>query len=281
MAFKREVLLDIGINNSLGIRVSSLHFNFEIERSVKAETNYGKFTIYNAKKETREKTLVKDNNIVLKAGYKDEDNLSLIFFGLIQESSTKFQNIEYVTELYATDFGNNQSNIKKQTVNFSFNSGVSYSSIISDLASIMGVPIIGQELLSSIILNNGFVFHGTIIQLVRQLQKKLLAYDIGFYFDLGEMIIYSLSITPSQFGIVNLSPQSGLIGEVEEILDDEDEGTKRIKFVSLINPKIKPNTVMRIKSEKFTGGVIVEKVMHKGGNIGIEEFITEGEALIG
>jgi hypothetical protein len=278
MAFGRIVELDVGVNNNLGIRISGLHFNFEIERSVEQESNYGRFNIYNAKKETREKALIKDNNIVLRAGYRDENNLGMIFFGLIQQSTSKYDDTNYITEVYATDFGNNQTNIKKTIVNFNYNAGTTIASILQNIATIMSVPIIGLNNVSGILLNNGFVFYGTLIQLIRQIQKKLLAYNVGFYFDLGEMVIYNIE-TPSEFDIVNISPQSGLIGEVEEIIDDEDDGVKRISFTSLLNPKLKPNTVVRVKSNKITGGFIVKKIIHRGGIIGTEEFITEVEAL--
>ena len=54
MAFQRVTQLDIGLNNNTGVRISNLNFTFELERSVEAENNYMKLTIYNAKRETNQ-----------------------------------------------------------------------------------------------------------------------------------------------------------------------------------------------------------------------------------
>lgn len=279
MAFQRITQLDIGLNNNTGVRISNLNFTFELERSVEAENNYMRLSIYNAKRETRDKILIKDNSVFLQAGYEDEKNLGLIGAGIIQQSTTKLENTDYVTEITVLDFGSNQINIKKQKADFNFTAGTSYSSIVQYLGNIMNVPVTGLQNISSLLLNNGIVFHGTIIQLIRKLQKKLRAYNVGLYFDLGEMVIWKTDEMPTQFGVINLSPQSGLLGEVEEIIDDEDDGLKRIKFLSLMNPKIKPQTVIRIKSKKLTGAFIVQKVTFRGGNISTDEFIVEVEAL--
>lgn len=280
MAFGRVLQLDIGNNNGIGLRVSGLNFTFEVERSVERENNYARINIYNAKKETRDKVLIRGNNISLKCGYRDENNLGLVFFGVIEQSTSRRENSEYITEIYATDFGSNQINIKKQITSFNFSPGITYSTVLQNLSSILNVPISGIENVSSIVLNNGLVFYGTIIQLVKLLQKKLNSYGVGLYFDLGEMVIYNLGTQSSKFGIVRISPKSGLIGEVEEIIDEEDKGKKRIVFRSLLNPKLKPNTIIQVKSTKVNGAFAIQKIIFNGGNTGEEDFIAEVEALI-
>ena len=60
MAYNRQILMTVGINNLLALDISELNITFDITRSSKIEDNSASFTIYNAKMDTREKILIKD-----------------------------------------------------------------------------------------------------------------------------------------------------------------------------------------------------------------------------
>jgi hypothetical protein len=286
MAFKRIIELDVGQNNNTGIRISALNITFETERSVDFESNFGKFQIFNAKKETRDKMLIRGNNIVLRCGYEDENNLAIVFFGFIVESNSKKEGTEWITEIVARDFGSNRNNIDIIKVSLSYNAKTILSTVVSDIANIMEVPVIGTENISNIFLNNGFVFVGSVRNALRKVNKIAGINRIGIYFDQSEMVIYRKGTADTRFGVVSISPRSGLIGEVEEDNDDIEEKDvsqqqqvrKKIIFSSLLNPKLKPNSVVNIVSSKVTGAFIVEKVRHQGDNFG-GDFISQVEAI--
>lgn len=278
MAFGRLIEMDIGRNNNTGVRISSLNVSFDILRSSKSENNSGKFTIYNTKDQTRNNILIKGNNIIVRCGYKDENNLGIIFFGIIQESTSRKEGDTIISDIFASDFGNNLENKKSELINFNYSALTPFSAVIGDISAILSVPVIGLQNVSDIILNNGFVFYGTAVNAIKQLQKKLISSEIGLYFDLGEMVIYRKGTQDSRFGIVNISPTSGLLGEVQDITE-KDDATKRIKFYSLMNPKLKPNSVVRITSNKLSGAFILENVNYKGDNFG-GDFVVECEALV-
>lgn len=286
MAFGRIIEVDIGRNNNTGVRISNLNLSFDTERSIDFESNVGNFKVYNAKKETRDKTLIKGNNIFLRCGYKDENNLALTFAGYIVESSSRLEGTDWVTDIFARDIGNNVDNIIKSKRSLNYSPNTKMDVIITDIANIIGVPVIGIENISSIVLNNGFVFTGSFTSALKRLNKIVGINEIGIYFDQTEMVIYRKGTQDTRFGVVNLSPKSGLLGEVEEITDELEQKNevgqaqtrKIIKFTSLLNPKIKPNTVIRLNSVKVQGAFIVERVKNVGDNFG-GDFVTQGEAV--
>ena len=273
MAFKREIQALVGINNSLAVDIASLNISFDIMRSFDIEDNSASLSIYNAKEDTRKKVLTKGNDIILKAGYEDEGGAGQIFAGIITESTSRKNGTEWVSEIVATDFASNSENLLKETVSLSYASKSPISSVINDLIGIMGVPISGLQNASSVILNNGFVFSGYIKDAIREVEAILKANDIGVYFDNSEMVIYRLGIQDSSFGIVRVTENSGLVGEVEDITDDSyEDGKKRLAFTSLLNWKIKPNALVNLSTQKTSGTFIVERVNFVGDNMGGDFF---------
>lgn len=270
MASNRLVQLIIGQNNGLGLIISDLNIAFDIQRSYQISSNTATFTIYNAKKETRDKIVQKDNQIILKAGYEDE-GMGTIFSGLIFEGSSKKNGTEWITEIIANDYGKNITNIFKQTINFAYKEGIPINMVINDIASLLGLIVNGLENSAQIFMNNAKVFSGMIKDVIQNIANILKVNDIGLYFDSNEMVIYNLNRKTSKFGLVNINQNNGLIGSVEEITDNSDANAKkRYAFISLLNSKIKPNCLINLISENVQGLFIVEKANFKGDNFGGE-----------
>lgn len=268
MAFNRIVEVEIGNNIGTNLRLSNLDIAFEIERSFDLSSNTANFTIYNAKEETRQKILKPKNNIIFKAGYEDEGNTGTIFTGIITESTSKKQDTEWMTEIQATDFSSNTSNLLKETAELSYSKRTPLSQIVNDVRGLLNVPLAGLDNITTV-LNHNFVYSGDMRGLIKELEKVLLPINLGLYFDNSEMVIYVLGQQNSKFGTVRITPQSGLIGEIEEIKDDKkDDGKKRYSISTLLNPKIKPNVLVQVQSSKVNGLFIVEKVRFTGDNFG-------------
>jgi hypothetical protein len=268
MAFNRQIQLLIGENKGLNLVISDLNVSFDIIRNYKSESNTATFTIYNAKKETRDKIIQKDNNIILKAGYEDE-GIGIIFSGLVFEGSSKRQGTEWITEIIAIDYGKNITNIFKQTVSFSYKEGISITTVINDIIAILNISVSGLENASQIILNNAKIFSGTLKNVIKNITNILKVNGVGLYFDNNEMIIYNLGEQNTKFGIINITPTSGLLGSPEEIIDNSDVNKKkRYNLTSLMNSKIRPNALINLKSENINGLFIVEQVNFQGDNFG-------------
>lgn len=275
MAYKRSVELVVGGNNNLGLLISALDISFDIERSYKIESNTARFTVYNAQKETRDKILTVDNNIILKAGYEDE-GIGTIFTGVIFESRSKKTNTEWVTEIIANDYGANNSNIYKYIINNAYKAGIPINTVILDLISLLGITVNGLDNSSDIYVNNAKVFSGLLKNVVNNIRNVLKVNGCGLYFDNSEMVIYKLGQQVSTFGVVNVSAKSGLVGEVEEITKNTKKDDiivkKRYAFMSLMNPKIRPNSLINLESDNVNGLFIVEKVNFRGDNFGGSDF---------
>jgi hypothetical protein len=271
----------VGDNNGLGLEISNLNIEFDIDRSYKIESNTANFKVYNASKETRDKILTVNNNIILKAGYKDEET-GIIFNGIIFDAHSKKKKTEWITTIIANDYGANNINLYKTTINNAYKEGIPISMVINDIVGVLGITVNGLQNCSDIYMNNAKVFSGLLKDVMKNISNILKVHGVGIYFDSNEMVVYKLGEQISTFGIVNLTPQNGLIGEVEEITDNSKEDTtnssnnnkikKRYAAISLMNAKIKPNTLIRLESENVNGLFIVEKVNFVGDNFGGSDF---------
>ena len=280
MAWIRQIIMTVG-TGGIGTLISDLNISFEIERSIDESPNSGIFTIYNAKLETRQKILATGNNIVFSAGYEDEKNLSTIFFGTISKSTSRKEGIDWVTTIQAVDIANNKLGLNYNTVNLSFSAKTPLLSVVRDLSALLSIPVTGLRGLENITatLNNGFAYSGNITNLISSINSILSSYQTALYFDSSEMIVYRPGLPDSSFGIVRITPNSGLVGAVADISDEnEQDGKKRIGFQCLLNPKIKPNAVLSIASLSTSGSFIVEKVRFYGDNFG-GDFLCEVEAV--
>lgn len=278
MAFKRVITAIIGenaIKTGIGVKVSNLNMSFEIERSVTLSNNSAAFRIYNASEQTRAAILKKGYDIILKTGYEDEQNESSIFFGTIFEAKTNKEGPDIITELRCLDFGASKDGTN--IIELSYSPGTTKRVVVEETALKLSLPVSGTENIKGT-LNNGFTFAGKRANLLKRIQKLLRQEKLDVYFDSSEMIVYSPG-KPSKFGVVNISPESGLIGVVETLEEDgRTKGKKTVQFSCLLNPKIKPNTVINISNVKNNSGAyIVDKVIFAGDNFG-GDFFCEVEA---
>ena len=279
MAYNRKIECTIGQNNGLNLLLSDLNMTFDIKRSYNIESNTARFVIYNAKEETRNKILTKNNNITLSAGYEDEGT-GLIFSGFISDVSSTYTGLDWETEITGSDYGSNSTNIFNKFATYGYKEGMPISMVISDIASALGVVISGIENVSGIIMNNAKQFNGLIKDIVKMIDNILKVNDVGLYFDSNSMVLYKLKQKDSKFGIVNISSSSGLINSVEEITDNSNtDQKKRYAFNSLMNAKIKPNALINIQSAIVNGLLIVENVNYKGDNFGGTDFGCRIEAV--
>ena len=278
MAFNRIIEATIGTITGLNLKISDLNMSFEIERSNNVESNSANFTIYNAKKETRQQIEYAENNIIFKAGHVDEGNLGIIFTGIIIESSSRKENTEWITDIQATDFSSNTKNLLKETISLSYTKNIPLSVVINDIRGFLNIPLSGIENVTTT-LGHNFVYVGDIRGVIKKLEDILSVVNLGLYFDNSEMVIYVLGQQDSKFEVIKITPKNGLLGEVEEIKDNnKEDNKKRYSIPSLLNPKIKPNILIQLESSKVKGLFITEKVKFTGDNFG-GDFVCNMEVV--
>jgi hypothetical protein len=276
MAFGRVIELTIG-EGSVGTLISDLDIEFDLTRTNTKAYNAARFTIYNAKQQTRNEILSEGKNVVLKAGYADEGNLGIIFTGTITESISKKRGPDYVTTIMAMDIAANRQQLTYSTVSLSYTNNTLLSTILLDISGQIGIPIAGTENVT-IVMNNGFTFAGTLTNLIKRIEKILKADGLIFFFDNNEMVIFRPGTQDNRFGSALITPTSGLIGEIQVMNDasqqnptatDGDQSApdekKRIKFQCMINPKLRPNSVVILKSSALNGVFLIDKIRFFGG----------------
>lgn len=282
MAFGKKVEVIIG-KGETGLLVSDLNISFKVKRTNTLDQNTCGLTIYNAKEDTRSRILSEGSTIVVKAGYEDENNTSIIFIGTIVKAKNRKEDVNWVTEIEAVDLGKNQDQLKFSTLSLSYAPKTPLANIISDLAGTLGIPLSGIENVTSIE-NGSYVISGTIGTLVRDIQRKLKTNGLEMFFDNNEIVIFKTT-GATTVSVASISPDSGLVGSPDVFLDyaSEDQAAqktvvkKRVSFKCLLNPKLKPNSAFVLRSGDVNGVFIADTVEFTGDNME-GEFTTTVEA---
>lgn len=286
MAWDRIVELSIGTNGQ-GLLISDLHIDFKIERSVTLSENFAEFTIYNAKEETRNKILKIGNNLIFKAGYKDE-GISALFAGNIIESISLKEGSNIITKIKSVS-KSTKKELQYQTVSLSYGPKTSLIIPLQQIAGLAGAVVNGINN-ANILLVNGWVYVGSLNGAIRYIRNILNSYDIDMYIDNNELVVYQKGVA-SKFEVVILSYTGGLIS-VNNITEQEVSNRskkasstrkkainnkKRIGFEALIIPQLQINAPVTINTDKIKGTFLTEKLIFEGNNYG-GDFKVIGEA---
>lgn len=287
MAWDRYCKLSIG-PGAIGLLISDLDIEFEIQKSMKLSENFAQFKIYNAQFSTRNDILKQGNNVTFAAGYEDEGN-STIFIGQITRSISKKISCDWVTDIVAVTSRGKLKKIDAIPLTLSFAANSILSTIISQLASTLGLVVAGVEN-ANIILANGWVYQGTTGGALRYIQNILRNEGKDLYFNDDELVIYNIGIA-SKFEIVRLVYGGGLLS-IEDITEPPKESqgigkkrrkikevSKRIRFETILIPQLQLNAPVNVFGTDQDGTYIVEKLSFIGDNFG-GDYVCRGEAIV-
>ena len=263
MALGRICELTVG-SNGMGLLISDLDIEFDVERSLTFAENTAKFKIYNAKEETRSEVLRQGNNLMFKVGYEDETT-GLIFSGNITEANSKKVGPNWETEIFAVTGRGLEGRLISQYISLSFGPGSNLQQIIENLSRLYGFVIFGINN-ANIILPNGWSYVGVLGGAFRYVEEILKSNNKGIYRDNGEMVIYNKG-EASKFEVVLLTNNGGLLS-VEDITDEESGAVTKLRFESLIIPKAQVNSSVKIMNEKYNSVFTVERLQYTGNNFG-------------
>lgn len=233
--YGRKYRLLVANNKGNALDVSDLRCTFNASKTVLMQPNYSDISIYNLSAET-EATLIKEGyRVVLEAGYEGS-NYGIIFDGdVIQPIREKEDGTTYKLTLRALD-GDRFMNYG--FVNFSFLRGLSSRAQVAQLAAKAKNPSdlgsISEEL-EKTKLPRGKVMFGLARDYMKQIAQT---HKASFYVENGKVnIIKADEVKAGQ--IIDLSPQSGLIGTPEQT-------EFSIKVKALLNPQIHCNMLVHI-----------------------------------
>lgn len=274
MALGRVLELSVGTDGT-GLKLSNLDISFEIEKSKTLAENTAEFTIYNAKESTRNDVLKKGNNLIFKFGYEDE-TVATIFVGNIIDSYSEKKNADWITKIKASTVSSKDRAIDIIPISLSFTQNTPISEPINAIATASGLVVSGIENIDGINLINGWVFTGTFKGALRYLKSILDATSYSMYIDNNEIVIYKEGES-SRYAVSILSYLGGLFS-IKDI-SKAGEKEKRIEFTSLIIPKVRINSLVKVVNTNTNdGSYIIDKLKMTGSNFE-NECKMIGEAL--
>ena len=228
----REAELTIG-NLVTATVITGLRIQFMITKDLQGFPNLAEISIFNLNEDTRSKIQNEFENLVLKAGYKD--NLKTIFTGDLRNVTKTRIGPDLITTIFAAD-GNKDFN--EAFYNKSFNDGSKVTDIITDIVSefeevtkgvIEGVNTAAQKVF-------GATFSGNSSEVLDQLGDEN---EFDWSIQNGKVDIIARdsyvdeqTVITSRTGMIN-SPTITEIG---------------IDVKTLLNPSILPGRLIKVES---------------------------------
>lgn len=269
--FHRQATIQIGTGPNLSgtaLQIQNLRILFHIKKTSTPDFNLASVQIYNLSKETRDKinAIELGNIVVVKAGYVGTPQ-EIIFVGNTVLSSVSIEPPNAITKIEAQDGKTGMYQLK-------FPNGISYKpgsfavKILKDILKLTALDIkhIDWTKISDRQYKNGFCFQG---------DAKVLFTNVCNYIG-AEWSIQNNQMKIIPVGradtakIIYLTPETGLIGSPEKLLDDAVAlynkqqkvkltgvtGKKYRKAIGggykikcLLQPFIEPGTLVQVKCE--------------------------------
>ena len=238
-----------------------LHISFSIERSEKEAANTGKVSIWNLNNEHIDALKEDDCIAVLKAGY--QDNMPLIFTGVVTFGSTELDGSDTVTDIEVTD---TRVELRDTYVSLSYSGKVNTKDIIDDTAGQMGVTVSYSYNAEFSELPNGYSYIG---QAKNVLTKMCDTSGLVWSIQNGVLQIKKPNDVMLREVYV-LSPDTGLLGIPKKItVSKEEEGEKTESgwdVVYLMNAAIDIDDYVYLESKLVKGYFRVAQIKIEGDN---------------
>lgn len=252
--FNRISSVSIGPENSPGVTFSGLRMSFNVMKSVEADSNKAKITIFNISETSRNLILKKNNLVVLNAGYTDGDESAIIFAGHIANFTVDHGGVDVTTEIESIDGGKYIENVQ---LSLSYGSNSKLSQILGDIARKLSVSSsIDLSGSSDVTFKNPVLFSGEIRPF---LDNLCIANSLKWSFQNNRLKVLSVDKPYSKASLF-LTKESGLIGSPERELDiDKKNNRKKDNDVkipgwiarSLLYPKVEPGEFIQIQCKEI------------------------------
>ena len=256
--------------SDLEIQISKLRIEFAVKKTETPDSNSCTINIYNLSENTRNLIDRVDKIMILEAGYSESSGLETLFVGNISNITHSINKPNVITKVESNDGEKALQNAR---------SALSYSGATSVKQMLKGVIRdfnIGEKVKLDLIpftdkiLNNGFNFIGSTKTIMDKLTKMV---GLQWSIQNNEIKVYKEDETDN-FTIINLTPDTGLIGSPEKIniKKSKKKGFADVngwKVSSLLQPKIEPGGRITIESKNITGSLFkVLNVEHNGDTHG-------------
>jgi len=249
----------------------NLDVEFHILKSLKKDPNTLDLTIYNLNKDHRRQLESVENPIVqIEAGY--EDNMGVIYLGLLREVSSVLKQPDWVTTLTS---GDGEKKKRNGRVNKSFAAGTKWKRVLKEVAKTLEIEtgnldeVIGS---GKLIEATDEFSHGVVVsgQASKEMDRLIRSAGLEWSIQDGAFQILEAGKALAKEAIV-LTPNTGLIGSPTVSSDGI------LTFTALLNPNILPGKQIHVFTDLISGFFRCEKIeytCHSRGN----DWYVQGEA---
>jgi len=235
---------NLKIYNADGIirTISGLRINFAITKSRISNPNSALISLYNADAKTLATLSTRLTFIELSAGYRG--NVKLIYQGEIRNVFQRVTDVDIIADIYS---GDGQKDWENSSYNKSFREGFKIKNIVSDVintfkglkkGNLSGLP-------DGALGTRGHTYSGKSAEVLDNL-----ANENNFVWSIqdGEVITEPINSAANVNTAVIITPSTGMISS-PTITENGAEVTV------LLNPAIKPNSLIKIESEGSNVGL--------------------------
>lgn len=276
MKFFREAMLSIRIRNDdftgyiATILIKGLRVSFSIIKSLSSTTNSATIKIWNLSQDNR--NLIKDfgDEVTLYAGYRDEGGAQVLFVG---DTSTVYHIYDLPEIVSVLECGDGEKYINQIRVSLTFAGDVQARTIISSIASQMGIQFVEFASSQNLIYRQGFKFIGMGKDALDIVTQKL---QLQWSVQNNQLQVIPLNGTISE-PIIQVNQANGMQGIPQrftyralDLYRSIDKRNTGYKVNVALNPFILPGSKIDLASShlNFRGPYRVDTVRHDGDTFG-------------
>lgn len=256
----RDIEVLAGQKKFTNIGENALEIDFEIPFSDKKEPDISTVTIYNLSEDTIN-DIKRDGYVYVNAGYKELGNKANILTGEIEDLEVSWQGLDKEVKITV---GDGSKKWRTAKLNKTYKNGTKASTIMTDLANIMGYEIVEIKPKNDLEYKLGKTIKGSasksLTQLVKDTESKMFinknritireqnkGYDTGFVLNAGSGLIGSPTLNKDESGDKN--------SDVSKEKDKKkNEKTKKTwKITSLLNPRLETDSLIKVESKVCNG----------------------------
>lgn len=278
MYWIRDIDVYAGQKKFESLGENALHIEFEINFSDGEEPDTSEVIIYNLSDDSIE-AIKRDGYCYVDAGYREMRNKANILTGEIEDVETEWQGMDKITTIKISDGGKSwRTTMHNQT----YAEGTTATQVLTDLANKLGYEIVAIKPVQEIVYKLGLTLtksaSKSLQQIVHDTKSKM-------FINKDRIVIRGMK-EGYQTGFV-LNQDSGLVGTPSLIKDEsgdkaddrdrekskkkKEETAKRWKVISLLNPRLETDSIIRVESKTINGDFRVRNGKHT------KDFNTEME----
>ncbi len=269
----RRVIVELGTNNSSGVRYDDLRVTFSVSMTDGSSPNEGKIEVYGVAASTIA-TMQADNAVIrLLVGYASQGGAPrLLFQGSPIKGGAKLEvrgGTERVLVVEALDGGRE---LAQAHMSESFSTASTSAQVFAKIAESLGVPLGNVEgVVGTISFPHGIMLNGPARE-----QMDRIAEMSGSLWGIrdGALQVWSRGDTTGEPAVVFSSAAGNLIG----VPKPTDNG---VEITGLLAPSLRPGKPFRVSSLQVNGDYVATEVTFRGDTGWSTDFyvIAKGTAL--